>query len=323
MNILDFLQEKEELLIKKYVGNYSLKDFLGNSIQRLGHVETIVIDRTCLTDNNEQVIEAIKLFKSFSKIKVVFHMSEQDNNLAHELIGLGIFNIITESEGEKLREEIKMCLFYGMTEQYIKNKFGLRYENEIEKEEKEITFDFKEKQITIGIIGSQHRVGTTTIAMQFTTYLKSIGANVSYVEANNSGHLRLIAEHYKMKKINNGYRYDDISYEGMYSTNQTLFDFIIYDLGVLDSKTIKGFINCKIRVLCAGGKPYELSFLQKSEELLKEIDYNVILSGSEVNVGEAELYRSIPYNNSLEDTVNHKMFKSILDLVEKVNQSIN
>lgn len=44
MNILDFLQDTEELLIKKYVGKFNLKEFLGKSIQRLGHVETIVID---------------------------------------------------------------------------------------------------------------------------------------------------------------------------------------------------------------------------------------------------------------------------------------
>jgi hypothetical protein len=62
MNILDFLNEKDEVLIKKYVGEYSLKDFLGKSIQRLGHVETVVIDRTCLMDTDLEIIETIKTF---------------------------------------------------------------------------------------------------------------------------------------------------------------------------------------------------------------------------------------------------------------------
>ncbi len=307
MNILNFLQDEEELFIKKYVGKYNLNDFLGKSIQRLGHIETIVIDRTCLTDTNEQVIEAIKAFKSYSKIEIVFYLGEENENLFYELIGLGIFNIITKSEVEELREEIRLCLFEGMSERYVKGNFGLLCEDV-----KEIPFDFKEKQITIGVVGTQHRIGTTTIAMQFATYLKSIGANVSYVEANDSGHLKLIAEYYEMKKINDGYIYDDIAFEGINSTNKTVFDFIVYDLGVLDSKTMKGFINCDVRVVCAGNKPHELVFFQNGVDLLSSIEYSTIFNGGTRNNG-IEACVAMPCNDILNDIVNQKILRTIID----------
>ena len=72
-------------------------------------------------------------------------------------------------------------------------------------------------------MGTQHRVGTTTIAMQFAVNLKSIGSNVSYVEANDSGHLRLIAEHYRMQEIEDGYMYKGIAFESINSTSKVFF----------------------------------------------------------------------------------------------------
>lgn len=48
-------------------------------------------------------------------------------------------------------------------------------------------------------------------------YLQSIGVKVSYVEANYSEFIKLIAEHYNMEKVNGGYRYS--------SSNDDLFNF--------------------------------------------------------------------------------------------------
>lgn len=111
-------------------------------------------------------------------------------------------------------------------------------------------------------MGTQHRVGTTTIAMQFTVYLKSIGANVSYVEANDSWHLRLIAENYRMQEIEDGYRYKGIAFESINLINKVFFDFIVYDLGIFRNRMVKGILNSNIRVICTGDEPHEIPFLR-------------------------------------------------------------
>jgi hypothetical protein len=252
MNILDFLKEKEELVVQKYVGEYDLKDFLSKSIQRLGHVQAIVIDRTCLINTEETIINAIQAFKPLSKIKIVFYCPNEEQSLVHELIGLGIFNIITESEVDKLKQEIEMCLLEDMTEKYIKDKF------DIEHDVKEDTvIDFKGKQITIGVAGSQHRVGTTTVAMQFACYLSSIGAKVSYVEANDSGHMKLIAEYYKMERIGEGYLYKGVAFESLNSKNKTAFECVVYDLGVFNKNALIALENVQIPIICGGDKVFE------------------------------------------------------------------
>lgn len=307
MNILDFLSESRELFVKKYVGSYGLKDFLGKSIQRLGHVDTIVIDITCLTDNEEQIVNAVETFKSYSKIKVVFYMAEQNESLVHNLIGLGIFNIITQTEVEALKEEIKMCLFGSMLEGYIKRKIGLLCDDVQERE-----LDFKERQITIGVVGTQHRVGTTTIAMQFASYLQSIGGNVSYIEANDSGHLKLIAEYYKMQQNGDGYFYNGIAYESINSMNETVFDFMIYDLGVLNSKTVKGFINCDIKIVCGGKKPHELPNFEKGVMMLRGIEQNIVINGSN-NCTEDNVYVAMPCDNILNEKPNQGIFRDIIE----------
>jgi hypothetical protein len=192
-------------------------------------------------------------------------------------------------------------------ERYIKSKVGLLVE-----EEKEVPFDFKGKQITLGVVGSQHRVGTTTVAMQFATYLRSIGANVSYVEANNSGHLRLIAEHYKMQRGGLGYQYKGISFDYINSTNNTVFDFIVYDLGILSSMTIKGLLNSRLRILCSGRQPYELPFWKKAEELLGDMDYSTIFNGL-ISKNEGNVYGAMPCEEVLSENSNNEIFRDITE----------
>ncbi len=300
MNILDFLKEEQEIFIKKYVGRYKLVDFLGKSIQRLGHIETIIIDLECLNDTDDTIINSIKTFQSYNPSRVVFYMDKINEHLAHELIGLGVFDIITQTEVKKLREEIALCLFEGMSESYVKKKFGYICE-----EEEKVEYDFKQKKITIGVVGSQHRVGTTTIAMQMACYLKSIGANVSYIEANDSGHMKLIAEYYKMQKNGEGYVYNGIAFEGIESKNDTVFDFIVYDMGVLNDRTMKGIENCDIRIVCAGDKPHEKKVICGMSE------YDTIFScskGENVN----GIYYSEVVHTLLDVKTNYDIFKSII-----------
>ncbi len=50
-------------------------------------------------------------------------------------------------------------------------------------------YSFIGENIKIIVSGAMNRVGTTTIAMNMVSYLASIGAKVSYTEANGNNHL--------------------------------------------------------------------------------------------------------------------------------------
>ena len=166
-------------------------------------------------------------------------------------------------------------------------------------------------------MGTQHRVGTTTIAMQFAVYLKSIGANVSYVEANDSWHLKLIAEHYNMKKSGDGYCYKGIAFEELNSKNETVFDLIVYDLSILDNKTKKEFANCNIRILCAGKKAYELPFYKKGLESLGDIEYNTIVNIHTHNNKDERVYTAMLYNDIFNERANKEIF---IDITKNYSQ---
>ncbi|KAB3537880.1 hypothetical protein F8154_01920 [Alkaliphilus pronyensis] len=305
MNILDFLKEKEELVIQKYVGEFDLKDFLSKSIQRLGHVQAIVVDRICLINTEEIIIDAIRAFKSLSKIKIVFYIPNEEQSLVHELIGLGIFNIITESEVDKLKKEIEMCLLEDMTEKYIKDKFDLVHDI------KEGTLiDFKGKQITIGVVGAQHRVGTTTVTMQFACYLSSIGAKVSYVEANDSGHMKLIAEHYEMEKNGDGYLYKGVAFEPLNSKNETEFECIVYDLGVFSKKALVALENVQIPIVCGGDKAFEQNYMEVINKEIVNHYFKIINFSEDIKDGyylkfEPCLFRFRTNKDIFEDIFTH------------------
>lgn len=75
-------------------------------------------------------------------------MPNEVKSLVHELIGLGIFNIITEIELIGLKKEIQMYLLEDMIEEYIKDKFSL-----VHGVKENTVFNFKGRKITIGIVG--------------------------------------------------------------------------------------------------------------------------------------------------------------------------
>jgi hypothetical protein len=92
------------------------------------------------------------------------------------------------------------------------------------------------------------------------------------VEANDSGHMKLIAEHYGMEKNGEGYLYKDVAFESLNSKNKTEFECIVYDLGVLDDRNKVGFENCNIRILCAGNKPQEILYSKNLRKYLIELN---------------------------------------------------
>ena len=68
------------------------------------------------------------------------------------------------------------------------------------------------ENVMIGILGTERKSGTTTIAFQIAGYLQLNGARVAYVEANNHMHLKSVAEHYGFVYVDEHYIKNAITY---------------------------------------------------------------------------------------------------------------
>jgi len=141
-------------------------------------------------------------------------------------------------------------------------------------------YEFAKKDIKIAVAGVHHRVGTTTMAINLANYLSSIGAKVCYVEANEHDHLSKLPAFYQgMTSKDDVILYNGVKYLSLHSECHDEFDFIIYDMGVINSKIIGAIRNnCDAAVLCATGKPYELNDIEKYKDLLDTTLLNTIFS---------------------------------------------
>jgi len=296
MNILDFLLDSEDFFIKKYVGSFNLSEFLNNSINKLGHIEMLFVDLNALNDRKEKLIEVIGAFKKYQNVKLGFYMEEVNIEVINDLIALDIFNIVTKTEVKELKKELEIVFTEGMSESYIKEKFGLALMLESKQ-----TYNFSQKEMVISVAGAFQRIGTTTIALGFAMYLKSLGANVCYVEANKSGHLELIADYYKMKSNGPLFGYNGIQLQKLGVANDEMFDVIIYDLGVLKEKAVRGMLHSDISILVAGDKSTEIGDLGKAKEQLGEQNYNTI-----INFSNGEKKENIHYLNQVKDMFSFK-----------------
>jgi len=274
VGLFDFLVKKQGIIVKKLSGEFYMKKFIIHDMRNLSHYSFIAIDLSALKDTEDEIMEAVLAFKSmyYSRLIIFAEGMQYSNPLVSRLVEEGIYNIITATEIEEIKSEITMCV----------SDEGMDYHDIIKVSETEnLTpkYLFKEENITIGVAGVLSRIGTTTTAMNLANYLASIGAKVSYIEANANNHLNSLPDVYKGMKVEDDcIRYKGVNYMTIKSGNKENNNFSVFDFGVLNDGNLKALKYSKIVIICGGGKPYELKALHNAIMKLKELSINIILS---------------------------------------------
>lgn len=280
VNVFDFLENEHGIIIKKLSGHFSMKQFVMHDMRSLEHYQYVAIDVKALMDVHSEIMDAVNAFKKLHSSRLIFYMEDNKNHveLIQELIQVGIYNIITAADVAALKAEIlKAVSAMGISMREIQAKFS--------KEEDRTSFlkvdrSFIKKEIKIAVTGVQNRVGTTTMAINLANFLSFIGAKVCYVEANESKHLSKVAEYNQGMTEKDGiWTYNGVKYLNLHSECHDEFDFIIYDMGVVNSKIIGAIRkSCDTAIICATGKPYEANESQSTGNLLDEKPIYKVLS---------------------------------------------
>jgi len=272
VNVFDFLENEHGIIIKKLSGHFSLKQFVMHDMRSLEHYQYVAVDVKALKDVDAEIMDAVNAFKKLHSSRLIFYIEDNENHaeLIQELIQIGIYNILTASDVTMLKEEIlKATSDMGFSLREIKSKFS---KEEVHTDFLKVDRGFVKKEIKIAVTGLQNRVGTTTMAINLANYLSSIGAKVCYVEANENKHLsKLVAYYQGMTEKDNVLTYNGVKYLNLHSECHDEFDFIIYDMSVVNNKIIGAIRkNCDTAIICATGKPYEVNDTPKIESLLDE-----------------------------------------------------
>lgn len=280
INLLDFLYEEHGMIIKKLSGTFSLKQFVISDLRSLEHFRYMVIDIKALKDTDSEILEAVNAYKKMFTSRLIFYVEDLkiQEKLVLSLIENGIFNIVTATEVESLRAEVLTTISdFGFSKREIRSKLAPEEAKTATSHE---PYRFTKKEIKIAVMGAGNRVGTTTIAINLANYLSNIGTKVCYVEANEHNHLSKFNGFYPGMTENEGViLYNGVKYLSLHSECHDDFDFIIYDMGVVNNKAISVIRNnCDAAIICSTGKPYEINDIEKQKNLLDTIPLSVVYS---------------------------------------------
>ena len=134
------------------------------------------------------------------------------------------------------------------------------------------------KKTTIALMGIMHRIGTTSQAIMLTKYLTDAGYRAAYIEMNQNGYVRALADSYTgvREDANSG----KIQYQGidMFTRPENIRDILdmpythyIYDYGSLSEELPMAWLEKDIKIVVSGSKPQELeAFGQVIKKVYKQ-----------------------------------------------------
>ena len=218
-DLLDFYIEREGTLpVKKMTGSFILKQFVIYDMRNFSHCTELILDRGAFRDSDDAFVQAIEEFLTMyqARVTVIAEGLGQEEALFIKLLEAGIGNIVTERAIERQQEEIEECLSsQGLRKYRIREKQEIYHEGE--------RYNFSCSRIQIAVVGSQGRIGTTTVALGLANWLTEVGGRSCYVEANESGHMECLAIDYEMVPKDEGFVMDKVGYYKRQPTQEYSF----------------------------------------------------------------------------------------------------
>ena len=121
---------------------------------------------------------------------------------------------------------------------------------------------------TIGLLGAQERIGTTTQALQITGFLLSMGYDAAYMEMGNQNYVDELTSVYKnLKEKDKALVCSDIlvyKSEHVLEVNNKNFDYMVKDYGHYEDQNLllPSFFEQDIKIIVGGVKANEINFLE-------------------------------------------------------------
>ncbi|WP_312668302.1 hypothetical protein [Tissierella praeacuta] len=290
-------------------------------MRSLNHFSYIAaIDLELINDEEDKIIQAIVAFKSMYYARIIIFAEKADINLLNRIVDeTQTYNIITDKDIEKIIEEIRICVSpQGMNKEYLLKSMNTSMDFDIET----ITqYSFTGENIKIIIAGAMRRVGTTTTAMNMASYLSSIGAKVSYTEANGNSHLEKIHSYFffNIPITSEHFSQDGVDYFFNGNIPMENYNFNIIDIGTLNERNLKVFEIGEIKMLCSGIKPYEIPQLHDALDILNRDDIDIILSEGKISnvkkellVNQDKIHYTKFSSDLFDNTINSDVWKVIL-----------
>jgi len=269
IGIFDAPCEAHNLVLKQMNGEFNLNQMLISDLNNLSCCGYLVIDLSCLTDDDDSLINAIVGIKSMYDFRIIILAVgyEAREPILGRLFAEGIYNIITAKRPLQQTDEIDKCLADGM--QY-KDALKFRLQRDgiaaqspqrMKKTSKVVIQKQSVRQtISVGVCGALHRIGTTKQALHITKFLCENGYSACYIENNGHGHMDAMADYYEVSDHGEYLTYGEIDIFKRFDMAAILqggYEFLVYDNGLFDETDKQKFLAFDIKIVCIGATAWE------------------------------------------------------------------
>lgn len=134
------------------------------------------------------------------------------------------------------------------------------------------------KSLSFAVAGTQHRIGTTHLALLLTSYFNYSGRMGIYIEKNDSTHISQIIKNYpNIKNADGIYQLFDCNvlitspcqiYTGL-AEGLTNYKIKVLDYGCLQEDNVEEFQKADVKLVVAGAKEWEVEATETALRLLK------------------------------------------------------
>ncbi len=243
--------------------------------------------------NDAQVIanEIAATAKTFDARPIAYLPSFlPESEMARALISCGIKSFVFSGSSSDLKEQL---------DRNISGYFDANGRKEIEEivrrqeEARALILDFQ----TIGIAGTQHRIGATTQAIQIVKYLQYKGHSACYIELNSnkyidanarSGSIRNLSlvEKYALfgDRVNEKVIFGGVDMftgqAGLSDSLKQTYEYFVFDYGSVTDQDFDrtAFAKDDVRIFVGGCKPTEMDNLETMLSIPFYADANVMIS---------------------------------------------
>lgn len=229
----------------------------------------IVIDVGQFSESAEQQVNEICQIKNATNAEIVILAIGYKNNssLLMQLKSAGVQYFITSPILSHQKQALQDA-FAGIPTEIKEAKNTISQEPTLQQDYEQISKQEKRSKI-IAIAGAQHRIGTTTQALQIVKYLSFMGYKAAYVEMNGNAYVEQLQRVYCIDNEENNEKLGLVNYQNvpMFCKKENIseilkleYDFLVYDFGTFDDSyfNIISFIEKDISIIVGGTKPNEL-----------------------------------------------------------------
>lgn len=279
--------------------NTSVSAFAAESMQSLGHIKILVCDLDSLPDKDDGIVDGLTKIQSLYPDMNIVLISEYEDRktLYQRLYSKGIYNLIDKDNTDKLKAAVLKGLSKEEVSIYKTDVPDMTAEEntppreqkepqETPQPKEEILADrnFKnyQKNVFVGVGGTEKGVGTTHFALETAKFLSDIGFRACYLEAGEEKKILALEAYKNVMKTKKGY----MQYKGvniyhsfrMSEVQNENYDFFVIDRGVLDDLSMAAFWSYPIQILVADGKIWKMDVLQKKMTEINNPKLSVVLN---------------------------------------------